>query len=208
MGMTKLTIPTTVAPRYVPIADGSPEAMKIATIPHDFNSPVRMILSLDILMQKEIISVTSPSHRIEITDKTKVADYFETKAKFEGDTKKMDRDLIVYIKSEDPHQPRVMVEKDAMDSHVAMLTFVPDFHLAEHQMEAIFLVDCSGSMRGTSMDLAKEALLVFLHSLPVRSYFNVIIFGSNYKSLFPESRIYDDHSFQDAKTSIQGKTDL
>ena len=38
----------------------------------------------------------------------------------------MDRDLIVFVKSEDPHEPRVMVEKDADDSHVAMLTFVPD----------------------------------------------------------------------------------
>ena len=204
LGMTKLTIPTTVAPRYVPIADGSPEALKIANIKHDFNSPVRMTLSLDVMMQKEIVSVTSPSHKIDITNKSKFAEYFVTSAKFDGDTTQMDRDLIVFVKSEDPHEPRVLVEK-CDDSHVAMLTFVPDFKLAEHKMEAIFLVDCSGSMSGSSINLAKEALLVFIHSLPVSSYFNVILFGSSYKSLFPESRIYDDHSFHDAKTSIQGK---
>ena len=205
LGMTKLTIPTTVAPRYVPLSDGSPEALKIANIKHDFNSPVKMSLLLDVMMQKEIVSVTSPSHQIEITNRNKVAEYFVTSAKFDGDTTRMDRDLIVFVKSEDPHEPRVMVEKDADDSHVAMLTFVPDFKLAEQKMEAIFLVDCSGSMSGSSMNLAKEALLVFIHSLPVSSYFNVITFGSSYKSLFPESRIYDDHSFQDAKTLSQGK---
>ena len=206
IGMTKLTIPTTVAPRYVPVADEeTPEALKIANIKHDFNSPVRMTLSLDVLMQKEIVSVTSPSHQIEITNKAKVSEYFVTSAKFDGDTKQMDRDLIVFVKSVDPHEPRVLVEKDEEDSHVAMLTFVPDFKLVDQKIEAIFLVDCSGSMRGHSMDLAKEALLVFIHSLPVSSFFNVIIFGSTYNSLFPESRIYDDDSFQYAKTSIQGK---
>ena len=205
-GMTKLTIPTTVAPRYVPISDGSPEALKISSIKHDFNSPVKMTLALDVMMQNEIVSVKSPSHKIEITNKNNVGEYFVTCAKFDGDTTQMDRDLIVFVKSEDSHKPSVMVEKDEEDSHVAMLTFVPDFKLAEHKVEAIFLVDCSGSMSGSSMNLAKEALLVFIHSLPVSSYFNVILFGSNYKSLFPESRIYDDHTFQDAKTSIQGKT--
>ena len=205
-GMTKLTIPTTVAPRYVPISDGSPEALKISSIKHDFNSPVTMTLALDVMMQNEIVSVKSPSHKIEITNKNNVGEYFVTCAKFDGDTTQMDRDLIVFVKSEDSHKPRVMVEKDEEDSHVAMLTFVPDFKLAEHKVEAIFLVDCSGSMSGSSMYLAKEALLVFIHSLPVSSYFNVILFGSNYKSLFPESRIYNAHTFQDAKTSIQGKT--
>ena len=205
LGSTKLTIPTTVAPRYVPLADGSPEALKIANIKHDFNSPVKMTLALDVLMQKEIVSITSPSHKIEITSENKLGEYFVTSAKFDGDTKQLDRDIIIFVMSEDPHDPRVMVEKDEDDSHVAMLTFVPDFKLADQKMEAIFLVDCSGSMSGSSMDLAKEALLVFIHSLPVSSYFNVIIFGSSHKSLFPESRIYDDHSFQDAKTSIQGK---
>jgi len=67
-GMTKLTIPTTVAPRYVPISDGSPEALKISSIKHDFNSPVTMTLALDVMMQNEIVSVKSPSHKIEITN--------------------------------------------------------------------------------------------------------------------------------------------
>ena len=204
LGMTKMTIPTTVAPRYIPAADGSAEALKIANIKHDFNSPVKMTLSLDVMMQKEIVSVTSPSHEIEITNKNKVQEYFVTSAKFDGDTTQMDRDLIVFVKSADPHEPRVLVEKDGEDSHVAMLSFVPEFKLTDHKIEAIFLVDCSGSMSGSSMNLAKEALLLFIHSLPVSSYFNVILFGSSHKSLFPKSRNYDDNSFQEAKTSIQG----
>merc|ERR1719348_542104 len=115
----------------------------------------------------------------------------------------MDRDFIVFVDSAEPNKPKVVVEKDE-ESHVAMLTFVPDFHLVEQNIEAIFVVDCSGSMGGQSMNLAKEALMVFLHSLPVNSYFNVFIFGRTFQSLFPESRLYDDHSIADAKTSAAG----
>merc|ERR1719232_733600 len=161
-------------------------------------------MSLEILMQTAIISVTSPSHSISITNKSKYREYFMTSVKFDGNTSMMDKDLIVFINSKEPHKPKVLIEKDEDDSHVAMLTFVPDFRLVEHKMEAIFLVDCSGSMGGQSMDLAKEALQVFLHSLPVSTYFNVIIFGSSHKSLFPESKIYDDDNFLDAQTSVNG----
>ena len=40
-------------------------------------------------------------------------------------------------------------------------------------------------MAGQSMELAKEALGLFLHSLPTSSYFNIVIFGNDFKSLFP-----------------------
>jgi len=95
-------------------------------------------------------------------------------AEFSGNTEMMDRDFIVFVDSAEPNKPKVLVEKDE-ESHVAMLTFVPDFHLVEQNIEAIFVVDCSGSMGGQSMNLAKEALMVFLHSLPVNSYFNVFL---------------------------------
>ena len=49
------------------------------------------------------------------------------------------------------------------------------------------------------MEMAKEALQVFLHSLPVNSYFNIIVFGSRYKEMFEESRKYDDDTLAFAK---------
>ena len=46
----------------------------------------------------------------------------------------------------------------------------------------MFVVDRSGSMSGSRMEITKEALRLFIMSLPVNSCFSVISFGtsSNY----------------------------
>jgi uncharacterized protein YegL len=45
----------------------------------------------------------------------------------------------------------------------------------------IFLIDQSGSMSGNKIKIASQALILFLQSLPVGSYYQIIGFGSNYK---------------------------
>ena len=45
----------------------------------------------------------------------------------------------------------------------------------------IFLIDQSASMYGTPIKVASRALLLFLQSLPVGSYYQIIGFGSNFK---------------------------
>ena len=44
----------------------------------------------------------------------------------------------------------------------------------------IFIVDRSGSMGGERITTAKEALKLFMKSLPVRSHFSIISFGSKH----------------------------
>ena len=66
--------------------------------------------------------------------------------------------------------------------------------------EFIFVVDCSGSMSGARIRSARECLDAFLSSLPVGSYFNVVRFGSSYKSLFPGSVAYTEETCGQARS--------
>jgi Mg-chelatase subunit ChlD len=58
--------------------------------------------------------------------------------------------------------------------------------------EYIFLIDRSGSMSGSPITLAKEALILFLHSLPMGAKFNVVSFGSDFEKVFEQSVSYDE----------------
>ncbi len=47
-------------------------------------------------------------------------------------------------------------------------------------------------MSGTRIRKAKEALVLFLKSLPLGSYFNVYNFGSKFDKLYDKSAYYDE----------------
>jgi Mg-chelatase subunit ChlD len=46
--------------------------------------------------------------------------------------------------------------------------------------EYIFLIDRSGSMSGQRINLAVEALTLFVHSIPYGSMFNIVSYGSSF----------------------------
>uniref|UniRef100_A0A8C3K4V6 von Willebrand factor A domain containing 5B1 n=1 Tax=Calidris pygmaea TaxID=425635 RepID=A0A8C3K4V6_9CHAR len=83
---------------------------------------------------------------------------------------------------------RKRLNKDIPHHPVIMLNFCPDLRtlqpdLQKAQGEFIFLIDRSRSMSG-------DALLVILKSLMPACLFNVIGFGSTFKTLFPASQTY------------------
>jgi len=69
-------------------------------------------------------------------------------------------------------------------------------------LDVVFLIDCSGSMCGSSIALAREAINYLLHSLPANVYFNIICFGSRYTKLFKKSKQYSDDTLGQAKAAM------
>lgn len=69
--------------------------------------------------------------------------------------------------------------------------------------EFIFILDRSGSMGGSRMNVALEALELFIRSIPPNSKFNIISFGSTYEFMHSKSVDYNNDSMQAAINKIK-----
>ena len=68
----------------------------------------------------------------------------------------------------------------------------------------IFLIDQSGSMNGRSIEIASKALKLFIQSLPSKSYFQIIGFGSNYKLYNEIPKEYTKENINETLKIIDG----
>ncbi|XP_059384293.1 von Willebrand factor A domain-containing protein 5B1 [Carassius carassius] len=94
---------------------------------------------------------------------------------------------------------RKRLHKDILHNPVVMLNFCPDLRsttsdLRSIQGEFIFLIDRSGSMSGVNIRRVKDAMVVILKSLFPACLFNIVGFGSKFKTLFATSQSYDEES--------------
>ncbi|CAL8104254.1 unnamed protein product [Orchesella dallaii] len=188
-------IPTTVAPRYVSPSEKDDKAKEIGNMRFSDSSPARLTLKVVVSLQDKIKSIESPTHSIQVEKQGQIPGkqgWEKALVKLSGTTIDMDRDFVLNILPEQIHKPRLYSEKMADGSTAVMVHLIPSFKLDEQKTELIFVLDRSGSMNGQSIRLAKEALLLFLHSMPADCYFNVIGFGSSFSFLFPNSAKYDD----------------
>lgn len=76
------------------------------------------------------------------------------------------------------------------DAQTSALSNTPSYEtdMDAARGEYIFLLDRSGSMDGVRIRQAVAALTLFLKSLPVDTYFNVVSFGSSSRKLHPQSQ--------------------
>ena len=210
---TKLTIPTTIAPRYIPPSDDSYAAKEIAKIGYknSFDPKTPLDIFINVHMKGQIKRIRSPSHPdfvFKIKDGPIDGSQCHATAKLEKSTTGvMGKDVIVFFDVEDNDQPRVFVEKSD-DGSAVMMSLVPSFKLDDQKTELIFLVDRSGSMgRGSIMTMVKKALSLFLHSLPPDCRFNIVSFGSRFTHLFEKkSAEYNDRSLKKAKVHVENMT--
>ncbi|XP_041911218.1 von Willebrand factor A domain-containing protein 5B1 [Arvicola amphibius] len=103
---------------------------------------------------------------------------------------------------------RKRLHKDIPHHSVIMLNFCPDLQSVQPNLrkthgEFIFLIDRSSSMSRTSIQCVKEAMLVALKSLMPACLFNVVGFGSTFKTVFASSQIYNEANLAKACDCIQ-----
>ena len=198
----RLTIPGTVSPRYVP-ADvgpevGQPDAERVN--PERWLSvPYGLELRVDVETASAVRRVESPSHPVSVETREKGA--VVTLAR---ERAALDRDFVLLVATAEPHRPSVRVAGGADGDRFCQLTFLPD--LSNHQAsgsEVLFLLDCSGSMIGDSIDQARRALALSIRALEEGDTFNVVRFGSKWKSLWRRPRPFDERTLEEATAYIE-----
>ncbi|KAI8996135.1 vault protein inter-alpha-trypsin domain-containing protein [Gaertneriomyces semiglobifer] len=186
----RFTLPTAIAPRY-----GDTDLAFNDTA----SSNVQTSLDMELVckMQTNIEKVTSPSHEINV-QKGENANQTTVILSTVG---ALERDITVLVKAVSLDAPKCLIEEHPITkSHAVSLTFAPRFNLTPlTSTELVFLIDRSGSMEGSRIQQASQALSLFLRSIPVeKHFFNIIGFGSSHKALFDTAVEYNHDTFKQA----------
>jgi Ca-activated chloride channel homolog len=208
----RFTLPTTVAPRFVPGGrESEPSGMPTSDV---LNPPVAgrvpYGLSFRAHIDGEIRRAESPSHpiRTELHDDHVVIE-------LSHDQVGMDRDLVLLVepRSEDFAVAHTAPGPDGAH-YLGIEWLVPEGadHAEDRAIETearaphefIFVVDCSGSMAGRNIDQARAALGLCLRALEEGDRFDIITFGSTHSALFGGPRAYDEASAACALATVAG----
>lgn len=161
-------LPTTIAPRY-----GEPTGMQPWQRPGT-SLMAEYPLNLTVTIAGELArsAIICPSHKVSfLLEEGTLKLTLATGAA-------MDRDFILEMENDSVQS--LGVSAFARDTHVAMLTLLPPpvkFH--EQNRDVVLVLDCSGSMQGDSLNLAKEGILLALGSMQPNERFGIVAFGSN-----------------------------
>ncbi|MBI4332846.1 MAG: VWA domain-containing protein [Chloroflexi bacterium] len=198
-------LPTTISPRYVPPGMPDQDGIPVNDIVNpDFALHVSygLKITLDIQGKDAIAAVECPSHSIVsgfASDSIRV--------EFASGTVAMDRDFVLNIRYRKGSESRGFVWSGGGASFVqADVCYPPDDRSdppGQHPREIVFVLDCSGSMTGSSIAEARLALQVLLRALGEKTAFNIYRFGSTFEKLFPCSQPYDPGRLETALAKLQ-----
>jgi len=205
-GRVRFTLPSVLKPRYTP--EGSNDPLAATQNPSVKQASVTGVFKFTMSIEgaKRVAEVSSPTHQLKTEE---VMDRVNVFIAGEGPVR---GDVAILIGYKDPHEPMAMVEAAVegsktikMRSKAVMLTFFPKLSgsFEEAACEFIFVVDRSGSMRGSYIKSASETLVLFLKSIPQGCFFNIISFGSRYESFFPSSMPYNQETMEKATQFVQ-----
>jgi Ca-activated chloride channel family protein len=200
-GMFSLRFPLTMTPRYIPgvptsdrkgsgwAADTTevPDASLITPpfVTRSDNHKVTLQASINAGMPLDVVASRYHPIKVEKQDEA----YEVTFA--DGDVP-MDHDLELIWRPVATSAPRALLFSEKHDSktHLLLMLMPPDDATATAlnvPRELILVIDTSGSMHGTSIEQARQAVLLALAGLRPSDKFNVIQFNSVTHALFSNS---------------------
>ncbi|KAG6555072.1 hypothetical protein Mapa_003107 [Marchantia paleacea] len=204
----RFVLPTNIAPRYGEQPDM--ETMGATILPDSKGFE----LTIAVTMTSAITSMQSPSHPVVVGMGTHSPNTSPSKEEHDvckgyvtlsqKDTA-LDKDFVLIVSSADIGQPQAIVETHPTlgnNQRAVLLSLVPKFQMPRISPEIVFIADRSGSMEDQIPQL-RNALTVFLKSLPVGVKFNICSFGSRHSFLWPKSMPYDQVNLDIALKHVQ-----
>ena len=173
----RFLLPTTIAPRYGDAEAAGIQHHKIPKSSLDVEYP----FNLSVLVEGSLASaaIASPTHAIAFE---RIPNGIA--AKLSGRAL-MDRDFVLTLESETAQSACIQTRDGEEHVAVASLRIPPVKTTNEKPLALKVLIDCSGSMGGTSINQARKATLEILNALRPEDSFNVTLFGSECKHIFP-----------------------
>lgn len=161
-------LPTTIAPRY-----GEPTGLQTWQRPEtSLMAEYPLNLTVTITGNLAHCAVNCPSHKVSFLLGNDALQLTLAKGA------SMDRDFILEMENDSVQS--LGVSAFARDTHLAMLTLLPPpVETDEPNRDVVLVLDCSGSMQGDSLNLAKEGILLALGSMQPNERFGLVAFGSN-----------------------------
>ncbi|KAF2260056.1 VIT-domain-containing protein [Lojkania enalia] len=198
----RFIIPNIICPRY----GNLPHSLFQNPAPTAQGNGISITVDAEMAEGSYIQKIQSPSHPISMSmGTTSFAPNAEPKmtkasATLTLGTAELDTDFILQIIAKDVGVPKAILETHPTipNQRALMATLVPKFALPQEKPEVVFVCDRSGSMSGSRITLVKQALKVFLKSLPVGIKFNICSFGSRFSFLWPNSKTYSQETLNEA----------
>jgi Ca-activated chloride channel family protein len=204
-GVFTFAVPLVVGPRYIPgvptanpatglgwspDTDQVPDASQITPpVVTDNEGPVNPVrLTVDLSAGFAIDRIESPTH--DIVTKRVTNDPARATITLAGGREYADRDFYLRFTAVEGKEPGAIfyTEQGSDGAYYSLVTVTPptsgEGSTVAPSREVIFVVDRSGSMAGTSMPQAKEALRYALSRLDAKDRFNIIGFDHRYITLF------------------------
>ena len=202
-GRMRLTFPMVVGPRYIPgttavsqtgsgwapDTEAVPDASRITPpVRHpDSRSAHDVSVSVDLDAAISSATLNSVSHAIKVQKTADGRQHVElaTAATLPN------KDFVLDIQQPEGTQPRTALflspSQESGETHFLLAAYPPTKQTGDRvPVEMLYMIDVSGSMAGTSIEQAREALLEALDRLRPIDRFSILTFSSGYREFSPE----------------------
>ncbi|KAF2429445.1 hypothetical protein EJ08DRAFT_698364 [Tothia fuscella] len=202
----RFIIPTSISPRYGSYPGEMAKSDHNPVISKGFEVTVDATLGEGSWIRE----MRSPSHPIAVsvgtTSKAPNADPQSNKASatLSLGSAELAENFVLQIVAKETSIPKAILESHPTipGQRALMATLVPKFALPSQRPEIVFVCDRSGSMSGSNIVSLRNALKVFLKSLPVGVKFNICSFGSRYTFLWKKSQAYSQTTLEEAMNHV------